>query len=295
MVTADVGVLCARVRMEEKWVIAALATNGITAPPVPPARLPLPLDPSPSASANEPRLLIDRCQDRAVAAAIIPLWRGLGVTVLDAGLAATGNRLAIASALGTAGLPRPAARLVCATTAALRALETLSYPATLLPLRPGDAEIVLPDRDTAEAVLEHREVLGANEDRPVVIQAGAPGVGTRVVVDVVGGQAVGYQIAAGYWAGSSREAEGLAERAATALGAAIVGIVVAQTDLGLVIWDVLPVSEFRHAVKVTGSERDVASAIAALVEAPRMESGATRLARVVDVGAEECVSVPLSA
>ena len=291
--TAEVGVLCARVRMEEKRLIAALAAAEIPAQPVPPARLPLPLDSSPSAVANAPRLLIDRCQDRAVASAIIPLWRALGTIVLDAGLAATGNRLAIATALGSAGLPRPAARLACATTAALNALDELTYPATLLPLRPGDAGIVLPDRDTAEAVLEHREVLGAKEDRPVVIQAGALVTGAWLVVDVVGGRAAGRQIAADNWVGSSREAERLAEQAAAALGAAIAGIVIAQTDLGLVIWDVPPVSEFRLAVNATGCERDVAGAIAALVGVRLRESGAARVTRVLD--AEVCASVPLSA
>ncbi len=42
-----VGILCARVRMEEKWMIEALVAAGRPARQLPPTPSPLPLGPSP--------------------------------------------------------------------------------------------------------------------------------------------------------------------------------------------------------------------------------------------------------
>ncbi|MBW3612073.1 MAG: serine protease, partial [Actinobacteria bacterium] len=80
--------------------------------------------------------------------------RALGAVTLDAGLAATGDRLAVATALATAGLPRPETRLACSPEAALLALAEFGYPGTLLPLAAGAPPVVLHDADAAEAVLE---------------------------------------------------------------------------------------------------------------------------------------------
>ena len=120
-----VSVLCARVKVEEKWLIQALAKAGVPARPLPPTGAPLPIGPVPSGPlaagavsgvaaehlSETTGVIVDRCADRTVAAAVIPALRAMGRRVIDAGLAATGNRLEIASALAAAGVPRPATLL----------------------------------------------------------------------------------------------------------------------------------------------------------------------------------------
>lgn len=259
-----IGVLCARVRVEEKQLLAALAGAGVPAQPLPPATLPLPLSPSPSGPSLTSgdglatRVVLDRCQNRTVAAAVLPVWRALGAGVLGAGIAATGDRLAVATALAAAGLPRPTCRLACSEDAALAALAEIGYPATLLPLSPGAAPAVLCDRDSAEAVLEHRAVLGAAQDAISLVQAGIPGTSQRATVVVVGGKAAGTIGEAALptaWAG-------LAEAAAVALGADVIGVEVAWTADGPAIWDICPVPEFRGATPL--GHVTVAPAIAEL-------------------------------
>ena len=267
--TAAIGVLCARVRVEEKQLIAALAAAGAPAMPLPPTGAPLPIGPVPPPSPFGPpdgvaaRLIVDRCQDRAVAAATLPVCRALGGLTLDAGIAATGDRLAVASALAAFGVARPTTRLVCSEEAAFAALEEVGYPGTLLPLGAGAAPTTLLDRDSAEAVLEHRAVLGAGRQRLGLIQAGAPG-GDRLTIVVVGGRAVGLvePVGAGDWAPHRVAAIEAAEAAAEALGAAFVGIEVARTAAGVVVWDVQAVPEFRNAVPL--GEASVAEALAML-------------------------------
>ncbi|MGH2561093.1 MAG: hypothetical protein ACRDJH_18660 [Thermomicrobiales bacterium] len=275
---ATVSVLCTRVRMEEKQILAALAAAGVPALPLHPSRLPLPVGPvppGPSASAAdgvvvEAGVIVDRCQDRAVAAAVLPALRSVGVTVLDAGVAATGNRLAIASTLAAAAVPRPKTVLACSEESALAALDDIGYPATLLPLAPGSSEFALLDRDIAEAILEHRGVLGAKHDVVMLVQSGMPLLEERVTVLVVDGHAVGMTGAVKHASYPSRFA-GIAIAAASVLGAAIAGVEIALTAAGPVVWDVLPAPDFRNAVPyghVSVAEAIAASAARALGNQP---------------------------
>jgi glutathione synthase/RimK-type ligase-like ATP-grasp enzyme len=214
---------------------------------------------------------VDRCQDRTVAAAVLPLRRTARTTVLDAGLAATGTRADVAATLAAAGIPRPTTMLVASEAAGLAALEAIGYPATYLPLTPGAAEIALLDRDTAEAVFEHRSTLGGSSAAMGLLQAGATYGRGRVSIVVVDGQAVAIHDPACQARYAARFV-GVAEMAANALDASIVGIELLATPNGPVVWDVNPVPEFRDATPLGGVS--VAEAIAELA-ARHIMSGAT--------------------
>jgi hypothetical protein len=245
-VATVVGVLCARVKVEEKWLIETLAAAGVPACPLPPTSTPLPIGPVPSGplasgvaggvAVEVPGVLIDRCRDRIVAGAVVPLLRAMGTIVIDGGLAATGDRLTVASTLAAAGIPRPATLLATSEDAGLAAVKELGYPATLLPLDPGAPEIPLADRDIAEAVLEHREVLGASLNAVSLVQAGTRSLLGQTDVLVIGGRAVCH---------GDRAAAELAEATAAVLGASILGVTVSATTAGAVVWDVRAVPEFR--------------------------------------------------
>lgn len=264
---AAIGVLCERKRVEEKQVIQSLADAGVPAIPVPPAALPLPVVPCPPAlpvagafGATFP-VVLDRCQDRVVASAVLPVWKASGTTVLSAGLAATANRLAIASALAAAGVSRPATYLATSAEAGLAAADQLGYPATLLPLTPGSAPVLLYDRDTAEAVFEHRQTLGGAHDAVGLVQAGALVDTPHATVIVVAGEAAGVHAPAGQTA-LSPQAMALAEAAAHALGADIAGVELLLVPGAPVVWDIQAAPDFRDAVAC--GPRPVALAIAEL-------------------------------
>jgi glutathione synthase/RimK-type ligase-like ATP-grasp enzyme len=264
-VKTRVGVLCARVRVEEKQLLTTLAAAGFVAEQVFPAAAPLPIPmapPSPGrpGSVAEAGLgaLIDRCQNRAAAGPLVRLHRALGAPVIDAGIAATHDRLAVASALAMAGVARPETRLATSADAALAAIAAFGYPATLLPLAPDSAPVAILDADAAEAVLEHREVLGAARDLPSLVQAGAATANASALVIVAGGVACAVS---GRDAGDiDRAALHLAEAAAAALGASLIGIRLVRLDDGWVVWDADAVPEFRHAITIV--EGGIAGAIA---------------------------------
>ena len=265
-VVTEVSVLCARVRVEEKRLIAALEQVGVGGRALPPMDCPLPLgtrsvESGRGADLEHPRIVIDRLADRSAAAVLAPLWRALGSTVIGSGAATTLDRLAIARLLGNGGLPRPETALVLTEAAGLEAIERFGGQGTLLPLRAGARELPLQDRQIAEAVLEHREVLGETGDSIALMQRGIAGVGARADVVVVDGRAVAMK---GAIAGSlGVEACQLAEASACLLEASLIGVTIALADGRLVIWDIDSVPQFRDAHAVGGCS--VEEAIAGLV------------------------------
>ena len=256
IVSTGVGLLCSRVRVEEKGILAALNGAGVPGCTVPPGQ-PLP---APLADATAPGVIVDRCADRTAAGVLLGLYEAEGVETIDAGLAARRDRVEITLALSAAGLPVPRMRVAVGEDAALATVAT-EGPQTLMPLTPGQPGITLWDRDTAEAVFEHRWVLGGRTENIFVLFSGAPTTGERALLTVVGGNVAGLETAMAE-VPSPVEASHLASRAAFALRASLAGIELAWTAAGWVVWDIVPVPDFRAAVP-TG-DVPVAAAIAAL-------------------------------
>src|SRR5690606_39108287 len=152
MATA-IGVLCARVRVEEKQVLTALGDAGAMAIPVPPTSMPLPPGPAlqdllalGSSEAGEeafvPGVVIDRVTNRQVPRPLGRILRQGGIDVIDAGLAASRNRQEVATAWEIADLPRPKTLIGFSEATGSQAANMVGYPATLLPMIHGTATTV---------------------------------------------------------------------------------------------------------------------------------------------------------
>jgi hypothetical protein len=246
--------------------MAALAEAGIVSALFPPADEPLPVGPmSPSPAGRPfpvPQLVVDRHPTRQIARAVLATCTALGVPALCAGIAATGDRLEVASALAAHGLPRPLTALFTSEDAALEAVAAMALPATLLPLDLKSTPIPLLDRDAAEAVVEHRAVLGGVAGSLGLIQAGAPATKNLVKVIVVDGAASALEAESGTTVPD--KALRLAEEAAHALNAELVAVIIALGSTEPVIWDAQPVPDFRNAMPL--ANLTVAQAIAEAVE-----------------------------
>ena len=97
-----------------------------------------------------------------------------------------GNKLATASALATNNVPQPETRVAYTVAAALEAIEEMGYPVVLKPMVGSWGRLLaeINDRDAAEAVLEHKDVLGSYEHSIFYIQefVDKPGRDIRVLV-----------------------------------------------------------------------------------------------------------------
>lgn len=267
--TMAIGVLCARIRVEEKRIMAALERAGVLTMPVPPAAMPLPPGPTlqdvqriinevPGCEDALPLVMIDRIANRAVGRIVNRLLRHAGVTIIDAGVASRRNRLQVASVWEAAGVPRPRSLAAFSESTAMAAANQLGYPATMLPMIHDSASASLPDADTADAVIEHRVVLGTDEEQIVMLQAGAlVGETEWYRIHTAGFQAVAVD-------GSylpPPPARLVAEQAAEALDAGSLAIDVAYIDGQWVAWDALPLADFRSATPL--GDETVEDAIAA--------------------------------
>ena len=87
-------------------------------------------------------------------------------------------------------MPRPETAVVISEACGLNAVDLFDGTATLLPLQSGARELPLLDRESAEAILEHRGVLGEAPDSISLIQQGVAMNGNRVTVTTVDGKAI---------------------------------------------------------------------------------------------------------
>jgi hypothetical protein len=250
------GVFCARVRVEEKQIISAFGDAGAVAMPVLPASVPMPPGPVSSSTTpgsiagissidvNDPDLgaIIDRCTNRYVTETTFSLLRARGVRIIDAGIAGSGSRLDVARLLLAAGLPRPATLVGFSEDSCNAAVRQLGTPCSLLSLKAERGWTLMLDEDTADAVIEHLMVLGTDAESVVLIQSGAPVESAVSTIHLVGGKAIAYD-------GPLPDAGAveLAERAADILQSGIVAVQIALVNGTQVIWDVLPVADFRTA------------------------------------------------
>ena len=270
----NVAVLCTRVRVEEKQLLAAFAQAGVPAEPASPEPAPspiprvslataadLPTIPSHFDTGNHHSVVIDRMQNRTVASALMRNHRASGTVTIDAGIASVGNRLDVMHALAAAGLPLPPALLALSEAAGLQAVEQTGYPATVFPMQIGLSGIGLYDREIAEAILEHRDTLGGSAESVLVVQAGHYEDGDLIKAIVVDGVVVAYEGTCHHPNGFVG-CEQMAAAAAHAIGASLVGVTLAHSPEGLVVWDVRPTPDFRHSIP-TGSD-SVAGAVVAL-------------------------------
>lgn len=259
--------------MEEKQIITALGDAGAVAMPVPPSGTPLPPCPAShdiamlgadhAADVTMP-VVVDRVINRAVMAPLIRMMQCAGIATIDAGMASTGTRLDVANAIASAGLPRPQTLVAFSEPSGIEAARSVGFPATLLPIEAGSASTTLLDNDTAEAVIEHRIVLGTQSEAVVLIQAGAPAADELSRVHVVDGRATAFD-----GVSPSADALNLAEQASRAVDASLVTVDIACEDGRGVVWDVLPVADFRSSTQL--GETTTGAAIAELAM-ERLES-----------------------
>ena len=157
-----IAVLLSRVRVEEKWLFEALDQRGVSYDRIDDREVTFNLaDPGPW---QQYAVVLERCLSFGrglYATQVLNRW---GIpTVNRASVAATcGDKLVTSAVLQAAGVPQPDARMAFTPEAALQIIEEMGYPVVLKPVMGSWGRLVsrANDRQAAEAILEHREVLG---------------------------------------------------------------------------------------------------------------------------------------
>lgn len=272
--SAPFAVLASRLRADEKRILEVFDRRGVRYEYVDTRMLWRPLGGKPAW-----RTVLNReiAHTRALYAARALEAQGSQVLNSAAAIELCGDKWQTSVALQQAGLPTPRTALALTPEASLDALEELGYPAVIKPLTGSWGRLVtlLPDRRTAETVLEYVAALPNPHSHVVYLQelVAKPGRDIRVVV--IGGEAVGgtYRRSEGWRTNVARGAVSeylpltpglakLAVEAARVVRAEIAGVdLVEDGDGGLLVLEVNHGVEFSGFQQAMGDRLTVAERI----------------------------------
>jgi len=155
------GILYSRARVEEKLILQALKERNIQYELVNDQQLILDMD----RPCLDHDVVLERCISHGRAVAALRILDDWGIkTVNTYETAATcGSKLETTSALIRQGVPSPRTLVAFTPQSALEAIEDMGYPAVLKPAVGSWGRLLckVNDREAAEAVLEHKKVLGS--------------------------------------------------------------------------------------------------------------------------------------
>ena len=264
-----IGVLLSRVRVEEKWLFEALEKRGLAYDRLDDREVKFDL------AHPGPWLDYDVVLERSIsygrglyAAQVLNSW---GIpTVNTAQVAMTcGDKLATSAALQAAGVPQPNVRVAFTPESALEAIEEMGYPVVLKPVIGSWGRLVTKanDREAAEAILEHREVLGNYQQQIYYVQEYVPKPNRRDIrAFVVGHETIAaiYRTAPHWITNTARggvgtncpvtpELNAVCVAAAKAVGGGVLAIdVLEDTNRGFLINEVNHTMEFHSSAPATG-------------------------------------------
>ena len=181
-----IGVLYSRVRVEEKWIFAAMEKRGIDYERLDDRAISFDLE------NPEPWRAFDAVLERSISYTsglyALRLLNSFGVPTVNTAAVAEvcGDKLTTSAMLAKAGVPQPRNVVAFTPEAALDAIEAFGYPVVLKPVVGSWGRLLakINDRDAAEAVLEHKATLGSVQHSVFYIQEfiKKPGRDIRAIV-----------------------------------------------------------------------------------------------------------------
>jgi [lysine-biosynthesis-protein LysW]--L-2-aminoadipate ligase len=266
LTTVRVGILFSRPRVEEKHLFAAFEQRGTAVTPINDDELilsvgmePLPYD-----------VILERSVSTSRGLYALRMLEAAGnITINRYQTASTcADKLLTTTALQQAGVPQPRVQVAFTTESALKAIEDMGYPVVLKPVVGSWGRLLarINDRDAAEAVLEHKEVLGSYQHSIIYIQEMIRKPGRDIRAFVVGDECICaiYRNAEHWITNTARggkasncpvtqELGALCLKAAQAVGGGVLAVdVLEDPDRGLLVNEINHTMEFRNSIAPTG-------------------------------------------
>jgi [lysine-biosynthesis-protein LysW]---L-2-aminoadipate ligase len=264
-----IGVLCSRVRVEEKLIFAALRERAVAFDRLDPRELTVDLQDD---ALGEYNAVLVRCLSHSHAYYLTQRLAVLGVPAVSPHrvVSTCGDKMLTSAALQAAGLPIPRTMLAFTPEAALVAIEAMGYPVVLKPLAGSWGRLLarVNDRDAAEAILEHKATLGGYVHSVFYIQEYVDKPGRDIRTMVVGDQVVYaiYRRSEHWITNTARGGEAelcplrpdvvdLSLAAARAVGGGVVAVDLLETPDGrLLVNEVNHTPEFHGAAQATDAD-----------------------------------------
>jgi len=261
----NVGVLCSRVRVEEKLLFDELKGRGVPFERIDDREIIFDL----GHIASPYDIVMERCINHSRALYALKLLNDAGVSTVNSYRVADvcGNKILTSSALTRDGVPSPRTLIAFTPESALEAIEQVGYPAVLKPAVGSWGRLLsrVGDRYAAEAILEHKEVLGSYHHSIFYVQEYVAKPDRDIRSFVVGDECIcAIYRYSGHWITNTARG-GRAENcpvtdeivehslaAARAVGGGVLAVDLLESDRGLLVNEVNYTMEFRNSIDTTG-------------------------------------------
>lgn len=264
-----VGILCSRVRVEEKLLFTAFEHLGIT-----PERLDERMMTVRVGDYAPPfDVILERSVSTSAGLVATQLFEAAGVLMINsfATSSTCADKLRTTLALSAAQVPQPHTEIALSGEAALEAIERMGYPVVLKPVIGSWGRLLarVNDRDAAEALIEHKEVLGGVGHHIFYIQELVQKPSRDIRAFVVGTETICaiYRSSEHWITNTARggkasncpvtpELAALCQRAALAVSGGQGGVlaidVLEDPERGFLVCEVNHTMEFRNSIDTTG-------------------------------------------
>lgn len=271
------GVLISYVRAEEKAILAASRERGIEVSPVFDRELVLDLSAAdPASSGLDFDVVLDRCVAHSRSGYTLSALKRWGVPTLNTADAVRlcDDKAENSLVLEAAGIPTPRTLIAFDVDSAIRACETLGYPAVLKPVTGSWGRLLarVNGPEQARSILEQKKDLGSFHHAVFYVQEYIEKPDRDIRAYVVGDRvlAASYRMAKHWVTNAARGAESepcpitpdiedLALRSCAAVGARLAGVDLIETQNGLAVIEVNTGGEFKGLMSTTNV--DIAGAI----------------------------------
>lgn len=262
------GLLYSRVRVEEKLLFDALDKRGVKYDRIDDRDVEFDLQ-NPG-SWRDYDVILERCINHSRALYALKILNDWGIPSVNTAYVADvcGNKLVTSSALVRAGVPTTHIKVAFTPESAIKGIEEIGYPVVLKPAVGSWGRLLskINDREAAEAVLEHKEVLGSYHHSIFYIQEYVRKPGRDIRAFVIGDETVAaiYRRADHWITNTARggEATGcpvtpelnkICVAASQAVGGGITGVdLFEDPERGLIVNEVNYTIEFRNSIATTG-------------------------------------------
>ncbi|MFO7941578.1 MAG: lysine biosynthesis protein LysX [Bacillota bacterium] len=265
----SVSLVCSRVRVEEKMLLAAFEERGVEVRRYDERDLTLDLH-HPEASeiaSSDVAFLRPIAHSRTLALSeVLESW-GIRTVNSHRTIAVTGDKSSTTAALVRNGVPCPSVRVAFDGPAALRAAEDLGYPVVFKPVVGSWGRLIsrVNDRDAAEALIEHKTMLGSPTHGIFYVQEYVDKPGRDIRVFTIGGEPVAaiYRYSAHWVTNTARgatvracplypELVDVCRRASRAVGGGLLAVDLLESEDTLLVNEINHTMEFRNSVEPTG-------------------------------------------
>ncbi|MGC9522560.1 MAG: lysine biosynthesis protein LysX [Anaerolineae bacterium] len=262
-----VGILLSRVRVEEKLLIQELERRDVDYDIIDDRRIVFDIHQN---GWQEYDVIVERCISHSRALYALLLFRDWGIPTVNSYEVANicGNKLMTTSALVRAGVPTPVTKVAFTPESALEAIEEMGYPVVLKPGVGSWGRLLskINDREAAETVLEHKQILGSYHHSIYYIQEYVEKPGRDIRAFVVGDKTIcAIYRASPHWITNTArggaasncpvtpELNDLCVAGAQAVGGGVVALdVFEDPNRGLLVNEINYTMEFRNSIDTTG-------------------------------------------